>query len=120
MKLINDKELFEFLYDETTEDPKPKFFLKKLTGGEVQHIQDIVSTVDDKNIIHYHGGASNKLMIQYSLVKWEGITGSDNVAVECNNLNKEKLPSEVMKWLIGKITELNKLSGIPKDEIKNS
>lgn len=119
MQLVNTAEQFEKVYNETTEDPKPVFILKKLTYGEVASIQDCTSVVDDKNRIVYLGGTSNKLKIKYSLVGWKNIVDSSGKDVLCNDVNKEKLPPEVALWLNKEIDKLNALAGIPEEERKN-
>ena len=119
MKLINTKETYDRVYEQT-EDPKPIFTLRKLTYGEVASNQDETSLLDDKNRIAYLAGTSSRLKIKYALIGWKNVTDEDGKEISCNDPAKDKLPPIVALWLVREIDKLNVLNGISADESKNS
>ena len=120
MKLVNIKETYRFIYELSTEEPKPVFILKKMSFGEVSSIFDSISVMNDKNQVQYLSGTSSRLKVKYSVVSWENIFDSDGKVAQCNDENKDKLSVSVINWLVREIDKLSGLTGIPEEERKNS
>lgn len=118
MKLINEKETYDFTYDEGKEEKNPTFTVKKLSFGDMQSILNQNSVIDSNSNLVYLGGTAAKLKIKYSLVGWKNITDSSDKDVPCNFDNAEKLPPDVVGWLVRKIDELNRLTGVQEQERK--
>lgn len=120
MKLVDTSETFEREYTEIDEEVKPVFIIRKLTAGEVETIGDSTSVLDDKNRITYLGGTSIRLKIKFALVGWKNVVDNTGKDASCNDINKEKLPPNILSWLSKEIDELSGLTGIAESDKKKS
>ena len=110
MKLVG-KETYERRYVEegVDVDKQPLFYLKRFTVGEKAAIDDTVFSHDDKGNVKFLGGTSVRLKLKYALVDWKNITDESGNVVQCTDENKDKLPGNVVLWLIDQIDSLNGL-----------
>jgi hypothetical protein len=117
MKLIG-KETYERRFSEEGADidKQPLFYLKKLTVGEKAAIDDSVFAPDDKGNMKFLGGTSVRLKLKYALVDWKNVTDESGNVVLCNDESKDKLPGNVVLWLIEQIDELNGLRLVMSEE----
>jgi len=108
MQLVG-KETYERRYVEegVDVDKQPLFYLKKISVGEKAAIDDSVFVPYEKGDIRFLGGTSNRLKIKYSLVDWKNMTDESGKAVPCSDEAKDRLPQNVVLWLIMEIDKLN-------------
>lgn len=112
--------VFEIRYAESgvEENKQPLFYIKKLTVSEKAEMDDNSVVPDEKHEIRFLLGTHNRLKIKYGLVGWKNIEDEKGNSLECNDVNKDKLPPGVVTWLLREIDKLNKVV-ITGEERKN-
>lgn len=125
-KLVSSAETYEkiWLIPDMSEEKCPVFILKKLSGAEVNRILDETTKMQSdktgKMEMRILSGTAQELHIKYALVGWRNVYGDDNKEVPCNDVNKQRLPADIISWLNSDIINVNKLAGYTEEERKNS
>ncbi len=123
LKLVSDTDTYELVYSlkDEPEEKFPVFVLKKLSGQEVNNIQDkLTITEPGSTKMAFLSGTSTRLKIDKALVDWKNVFDKDGQPVPCTKDSKEKLPSSVQSFLEENINKVNKLAGYREEERKNS
>ena len=104
------------------EDECPVFKLKKLSSGNMNDIDDQLTTMSREagGNITLLVGTQRKLKIKYALVSWVNVADSKGKVSGCTDEAKELLPIEVQDFLEKNIDDVNAIKGVGIKETKNS
>ena len=124
LKLVSKSDTYERVYHMSgvSEEELPVFVIKKLSAGEVNSIQDQLTSTGGKGDtkMYFLAGTSARLKVRYALVDWRNVVGEDEQPINCTDENKVKIPANVQAWLEDIIDTDNGLKGISETERKNS
>lgn len=123
LKLVNVNTTYEVvigLADEPKEN-HPVFFLRKLSAGEVNSIDDQITVSRGDDSFAYLGGTAAELKIKYAVTGWRNVVDDAGAEVPCTDQNKKLLPAFIQQKLVRKVDDDNGLRRTKKleEEEKN-
>ena len=124
LKLVSKSDTYEKVWKEEGDVPeeRPVFILKKLSSGEVNSMDDQLTTlsgVGGKTKVSLLVGTGRRLKIKYALVDWKNVVDENRKPVPCSDEAKERLPANIQAWLEQDIDIVNALKGVGVEERKN-
>lgn len=124
LKLVSKSDTYEKVWKEEGDVPeeRPVFILKKLSSGEVNSMDDQLTTlsgVGGKAKVSLLVGTGRRLKIKYALVDWKNVVDENRKPVPCSDEAKERLPANIQAWLEQDIDIVNALKGVGVEERKN-
>ncbi len=120
MKLINRSLTYEVKYPEkdVPVEEQPVFVLRRLSGGEVDLIDDETAVSRGQDSFAYLAGTASKMKIRMAVTDWKNVFDDTDKPAPCNDTTKDLLPAEVRVFLVKRIDLDNGLSNLK--ERKNS